>query len=149
MKSFLGELQDGQGEATRDERKVRMMNPLTLAYMGDAVYEAYIRKYLIEDCDLLVRDLHRRAICFVRAKAQAEIVHDLMEELTQEEWEIVKRGRNQKSATIPKNAQIIDYKYATGFEALLGYLFLLGRLERLITIMDKSVKIIINKDKLD
>ncbi|SNS38657.1 ribonuclease-3 family protein [Anaerovirgula multivorans] len=140
MKDLLEKLQSQEG--VRDEKEVKMMAPLTLAYMGDAVFETYIRNYLIQQSNLLVGELHKKAILYVKAKAQAEIVHQLEEQLTEEEWGIVKKGRNQKSATTPKNAELIDYKYATGFETLLGYLFFSGRIQRLIEIMEKSVAII-------
>lgn len=144
MKDLLENLQGREG--LKDEKEVRMMAPLTLAYMGDAIFECYIRNYLIQESNLLVKELHKRAILYVKAKAQAEIVHQLEEELTEAEWGIVKKGRNQKSASTPKNADLIDYKYATGFETLLGYLFYTGRTQRLIEIMEKSVSIINNSN---
>ena len=140
MKNLLERLQNPEG--IKDEKEVKMMAPLTLAYMGDAIFECYIRNYLIQQSNLLVKELHKKAILYVKAKAQAEIVHQLEEQLTEEEWGIVKKGRNQKSASTPKNAELIDYKYATGFETLLGYLFFMGRVDRLIEIMEKSVFII-------
>lgn len=140
MKDFLEKLQSN--ETLKTEKEIKMMPPLTLAYMGDAIFEVYIRHYLIEESNLLVKDLHKKAILYVKAKSQAEIVHQLEEELTEEEWGVVKKGRNQKSASTPKNAELIDYKYATGFETLLGYLFFMGKIQRLIEIMEKSIKII-------
>lgn len=140
MKDFLEKLQIN--ETLKTEKEIKMMPPLTLAYMGDAIFEVYIRHYLIEESNLLVKDLHKKAILYVKAKSQAEIVHQLEEELTEEEWGVVKKGRNQKSASTPKNAELIDYKYATGFETLLGYLFFMGKIQRLIEIMEKSIKII-------
>lgn len=101
------------------------MSPLVLAYLGDTVYETYIREYLIrQNTQRKVNDLHKLAIKYVKAKAQATIIHEIEIELTEEESKIYKRGRNQKSNTSPKNADIIDYKHATGFEALVGYLYL-------------------------
>lgn len=125
-----------------EEKDVKMMAPLVLAYMGDAVYEAHIRNYLIRKKRVSVNELHRAATKYVKAKAQAEIVHAMEQYLAEEEWLVVKRGRNQKSATTPKNAILIDYKYATGFEALLGYLFFCGKTERLLEVMGKAVEII-------
>lgn len=113
------------------EREVNMLSPLQLAYIGDAVYEVFIRRYLLEDKALSVNDLHKKAIEFVKAKAQSDIVHQLMDKLTDEELTIVKRGRNKKSASVPKNANVTDYRYATGFEALVGYLYLLNRHDRI------------------
>ena len=107
------------------------MSPLVLAYLGDTVYETYIREYLIrQNTQRKVNDLHKLAIKYVKAKAQATIIHEIEIELTEEESKIYKRGRNQKSNTSPKNADIIDYKHATGFEALVGYLYLNNEIGR-------------------
>ncbi|WP_102834449.1 Mini-ribonuclease 3 [Clostridioides difficile] len=119
------------------------MSPLVLAYLGDTVYETYIREYLIrQNTQRKVNDLHKLAIKYVKAKAQATIIHEIEIELTEEESKIYKRGRNQKSKTSPKNADIIDYKHATGFEALVGYLYLNNEIERLQYIINKGIKII-------
>jgi len=119
-----------------------MMQPLVLAYIGDAIFELFIRNYLINRKDGHVNEYHRQSTCYVKAGAQSKIIHALEPELTEEEWTIVKRGRNQKSATVPKHADLIEYKYATGFEALLGYLFYIGDYERLIAIMNRATEII-------
>ncbi|WP_339089111.1 ribonuclease III domain-containing protein [Clostridioides difficile] len=119
------------------------MSPLVLAYLGDTVYETYIREYLIrQNTQRKVNDLHKLAIKYVKAKAQATIIYEIEIELTEEESQIYKRGRNQKSNTSPKNADIIDYKHATGFEALVGYLYLNNEIERLQYIINKGIKII-------
>lgn len=119
------------------------MSPLVLAYLGDTVYETYIREHLIrQNTQKKVNDLHKLAIKYVKAKAQATIIHEIETELTEEESKIYKRGRNQKSNTSPKNADIIDYKHATGFEALVGYLYLNNEIERLQYIINKGIKII-------
>ncbi|MGO1369156.1 MAG: Mini-ribonuclease 3 [Senegalia sp. (in: firmicutes)] len=121
-------------------REVNLLSPLQLAYIGDAVYEVFIRRYLLEDRVLSVNELHKKAIEFVKAKAQSDIVHKLMDKLTDEELSIVKRGRNKKSATVPKNANMSDYRYATGFEALIGYLYLLDRQSRIEEIFNIIIK---------
>ncbi|WP_079747110.1 Mini-ribonuclease 3 [Clostridioides difficile] len=119
------------------------MSPLVLAYLGDTVYETSIREYLIrQNTQRKVNDLHKLAIKYVKAKAQATIIYEIEIELTEEESKIYKRGRNQKSNTSPKNADIIDYKHATGFEALVGYLYLNNEIERLQYIINKGIKII-------
>lgn len=119
------------------------MSPLVLAYIGDTIYESYIREYLIrKNINKKVNDLHKSAVKYVKAKAQATIMHELESELTEEELRIYKRGRNQKSHTSPKNADIIDYKHATGFEALVGYLYLRNEKERLDYIISKGINII-------
>ena len=119
------------------------MSPLVLAYIGDTIYESYIREYLIrKNINKKVNDLQKSAVKYVKAKAQATIMHELESELTEEELRIYKRGRNQKSHTSPKNADIIDYKHATGFEALVGYLYLGNEKERLDYIISKGINII-------
>lgn len=119
------------------------MSPLVLAYIGDTIYESYIREYLIrKNINKKVNDLHKSAIKYVNAKAQATIMHEIEEELSEDELRIYKRGRNQKSHTSPKNADIIDYKCATGFEALVGYLHLGGEKNRLDYIVEKGINII-------
>lgn len=123
--------------------KLITISPLVLAYLGDTVYESYIREYLIRDnCNKKVNELHKTAIKYSNAKAQASIIHAMIDEFTEEETRIYKRGRNQKSNTSPKNSDIIDYKYATGFEALIGYLYLKDDKERLEYIINKGISII-------
>ena len=119
------------------------ISPLVLAYLGDTVYESYVREYLIrKNINKKVNDLHKSAIKYVNAKAQATVIHAIEEELTEDEERIYKRGRNQKSHTSPKNADIIDYKHATGFEALIGYLYLDKNHKRLEYIISKGIKIV-------
>lgn len=126
-----------------DKTELITMSPLVLAYLGDTVYESYIREHLIrQNINRKVNDLHKSAIQYSKAKAQATIIHELQDELTEEEMRIFKRGRNQKPHTSPKNADIIDYKCATGFEALIGYLYLSEDRERLEYIVQKSIEII-------
>lgn len=126
-----------------DKTELITMSPLVLAYLGDTVYESYIREHLIrQNINRKVNDLHKSAIQYSKAKAQATIIHELQDELTEEEVRIFKRGRNQKPHTSPKNADIIDYKCATGFEALIGYLYLSEDRERLEYIVQKSIEII-------
>ena len=126
-----------------DKIKLITMSPLVLAYLGDTVYESYIREHLIrQNINRKVNNLHKLAIQYSKAKEQATIIHELEDELTEEEMKIFKRGRNQKSHTAPKNADIIDYKYATGFEALIGYLYLSEDKERLEYIVKKGIEII-------
>lgn len=105
------------------EEDIVMLSPLQLAYIGDAVYELLVRTYLLKK-GLTVKELHKATIKYVKAKAQASIVHILEDMLTDYEQTIVKKGRNAKTNTVPKNADMIDYKYATGLEALFGYLYL-------------------------
>lgn len=128
-------------EYTKTE--ARLLNPLQLALIGDGVYEVFVRNYVLaSNGELSVHKIHKKAIGYVKAKSQSEIIHKLAEKLTEEENYIFKRGRNAKSATTPKNADIRDYRMATGFEALVGYIYLIGDTERLIFILNKSIEII-------
>lgn len=117
--------------------KVNMMSPLIWAYVGDAVYELYIRNYLIETTNLKPHKLHIEAIKYVKASAQAKILEELQSILTENELEIVRRGRNTQNHHIPKNANLKDYTYATAFEALIGYLYLTKQNERLQELLQK------------
>lgn len=99
--------------------KINTMSPLTWAYVGDAVYELYIRQHLVETTNLKPNKLHREATKFVRASAQAKILEKLKEYLTEEEQETVKRGRNTQNHHLPKNADPADYMYSTAFEGLI------------------------------
>ncbi|HEX2945048.1 MAG TPA: Mini-ribonuclease 3 [Clostridia bacterium] len=121
------------------QEDVKTYSPLVLAYAGDAVYELYIRTYLISKGNAPVHKLHKQSISFVKAKAQSDTIHSLMEVLTPEEQDVVRRGRNAKSGTIPKNADVTDYKYATGFESLLGYLYLKADYTRLQEVLRISL----------
>ena len=120
---------------------INEVSPLYLAYIGDAVYELYIRTMIAKDANIPVSKLHKTATSFVKAKAQSDPVHALMDFLTEEEIKIFKRGRNAKSATSAKNADIVDYRHATGFEALLGYLYLKKDFSRLYEILKKSFEL--------
>lgn len=111
----------------------RQLNGLTLAYVGDAIYEVYVRDYLIQSGLTRPNQLHKTATHYVSAKAQAKLIQQMNEQalLTEEEQDIFRRGRNSKSYTSAKNADIITYRISTGFEALIGYLHLTGQKERL------------------
>lgn len=111
------------------------LSPLTLAFVGDAVYEAYIRTMLAKDVNMQVAKLHRLAVKYVSAVAQSNIVHKISEGFTDEEMNVYKRGRNAHSHTSAKNADIADYRCATGFEALIGYLYLKKDSDRLDKIL--------------
>lgn len=108
---------------------------MRLAYMGDAVYEVYVRRWLMEQSLQPVGNLHKASIAFVKASAQAAFYHQIEDKLTTEEAAVMRRGRNAKSAMVPRKADINDYRKATGFEALIGYLYLKGELERLEEVM--------------
>lgn len=124
------------------EESKRTYPPLVLAYIGDAIYEVHIRAYLIEKLRGNVNKLHKHATKYVKASAQASAVHGIKHMLSEKEWEIVKKGRNQKSNSIPKNSLLADYKYATGFEALIGYHHMHDNHERIKEIVDASISFI-------
>jgi ribonuclease III family protein len=124
---------------TISDNDINQLSPLVLAYIGDTVYEVFIRTMLVSGGNVPVHQLHKRSIAYVKAKAQSDIVHSIMDNLAVEEQEIVRRGRNAKSGTIPKNADVTEYKYATGFESLIGYLYLKRRYERLMEVLNMSV----------
>ncbi len=112
----------------------KQYSPLTLAYIGDCVYELFVRTYLIRDTNLPVNRLHKEAVTFVNAKAQSDLYQTIKDKLTEEEMQIYKRGRNTNSHP-PKNANLIDYKSATGLEALIGYLYLMGQSDRITELL--------------
>lgn len=115
--------------------EVNQMSPLTWAYVGDCVYELYIRTKLVDTTKLKPHELHIKSIKYVKAQAQAETLKKLETILTEEEKEIVRRGRNTQTHHIAKNASMQDYMYATAFEALIGYLYLTKQDDRLFEIM--------------
>ncbi len=122
------------------ERKVNELSPLTWAYIGDAVYELYIRESLVNNTKLKPHKLHIESIKYVKASAQAEILKSIEEELTEREKEIVRRGRNTKNHHLPKNAEINDYMYSTAFEGLIGYLYLTKQEDRLNEILKRCIE---------
>ncbi len=119
---------------------ISQMSPLVWAYMGDAVYEKFVREYVIRQGLCKNGLLHKKSIKYVSAKGQANIVKKLEEFLTDEEKDIVRRGRNSHPHSTAKNADIIEYKYATGLEALIGYLYLEEKHERLEEILNKCIE---------
>ncbi|ACL77610.1 Mini-ribonuclease 3 [Ruminiclostridium cellulolyticum] len=125
-----------------DIKPMEVMNlqPLVLAYIGDAVYEMYIRTMLVVKNKSNVNMLHKMSVKYVKAKSQADILHRVNDRLTEDEHDIVRRGRNAKSATVPKHADVTDYRYSTGFEALIGYLYLTNSYERLMEILRLAVE---------
>jgi|SRR5699024_3751572 len=125
-------------------KDVKQIKSLAIAYMGDAVYEVYVREYLLKEGQVRPHQLHEYAISFVSAKAQAKAVHYLLEsvELTEEELAVIRRGRNAKSGSVPKNTSVATYKYSTGFEALLGYLHLNEEIDRLEELIRLSINYI-------
>lgn len=122
---------------------VNQMQPLVWAYIGDAIYEVYIRNYLVTNTQYKPHKLHIETTKYVKASAQAKILEKMESKLTEEEKDIVRRTRNTKNHHLPKNSNVKDYAYATAFEGLIGYLFLTGQKERL----EELLKTIINHKK--
>ncbi len=123
----------------KNEKEINQMSPLTWAYVGDAVYELYVRSYLIDTTNLKPNNLHKESIKYVKAKAQADILSNLQEVLTDEEQDIVRRARNTQNHHLPKNANVHEYMYSTALEGLIGYLYLTKQKDRL----DELFKIIL------
>ena len=120
-------------------KDIRSFSPLTLAYIGDAVYEIVIRTIIVEKGNAPVNKLHHKASSLVKAVAQKAAMEKMLPLLTKEEEAVYKRGRNAKSYTSAKNASVIDYRIATGFEALMGFLYLMGRNERMLELVKIAV----------
>ena len=109
----------------------KQLSPLVLAYIGDCVYELYVRTRVIEEHPSMpAHKLHLETVKYVKAHAQSNSIHRMTELLTEEEAAVFRRGRNAKSYTQAKNASTVDYRHATGFEALIGYLYISGRNDR-------------------
>ena len=130
-----------------EEQDYRSYSALTLAYIGDGIYDLVIRSVVIFHSKKAVNDLHKKTIRFVKAETQAIMIQGLLDNeiLTEEERAVYKRGRNTKSHTMAKNASIIAYRKATGFEAVLGYLYVTGQMERLLEL----VKVGLNYTELE
>lgn len=121
-------------------KEPHLLNPIVLAYVGDAIYELYVRQYLVAQTNHRPQHLHRSATKFVAAKAQASALQHWYPELTEEELDIVKRGRNAKSGSVAKNADVLDYRHSTAFECLLGYLYYKKQFKRLRQLMDIAIE---------
>ena len=123
-----------------EEQALRTYSPLTLAYIGDAIFELVVRTVLVERKNTQAETLHKAATKIVKAETQALMIEAIKEELTEEELAVYKRGRNAKAVTRAKNATMSEYRRATGFEALMGYLYLKGDIERMIELIHLAVE---------
>ena len=115
---------------------VRQLSSLSLAFIGDSVYEMFVRTKILSSGSRPARDLHKIAVGYVKAKAQSTAILSILDDLTEEETEVYKRGRNTNIHTVPKNADMNDYRQATGLEALVGYLYITGQNERLTKVLE-------------
>ncbi|AQS57944.1 Mini-ribonuclease 3 [Desulforamulus ferrireducens] len=125
------------------EQRPEELPSLVLAYVGDAVYELAIREILVKQGYTKVNLLHKEAVRYVKAAAQAKALFAMEEMLTAEEQAVVRRGRNAKIVSLPKNADYMDYRHATALEALIGYLYLQGKQERVQEIVGFALEAIV------
>lgn len=128
-----------------DEIEVNQMSPLVWAYIGDSVYEQYIRNYLVTNTKYKPHKLHVEATKFVKAAAQAKILQNIESDLTEEEKEVVRRTRNTKNHHLPKNSNVQEYMYATAFEGLIGYVHLTNQEKRLQEILKRSLEEVVKQ----
>ena len=127
------------------ETNAKQYSPLALAYIGDCVYELYVRTRVISEHPTMpAHKLHLQTVKYVKAQAQSNSIHAMLDSLTEDEQSVFRRGRNAKSYTSAKNASISDYRHATGFEALIGYLYLCGKHERMEELMKSAYENALN-----
>lgn len=131
-----------KSELETGEQDIKSYSPLVFAYIGDCVYELIIRCKLVLDANEQVQKLHKKATSLVKAETQARIVVAVMDELEEDELAVYKRARNAKQHTTPKNGKLGEYHKATGFEAVVGYLYLLGREDRILYLVKKGLDIL-------
>ena len=125
-----------------EAKDIRTYSPLTLAYIGDSIYDLVIRSILVNKGNTPVNKLHQRASQVVKAQTQATMILALMDELTDEEKDWYRRGRNSKPHTKAKNASTMDYLEATGFEDVMGYLYLTGDMDRICELVNRGINIL-------
>ncbi len=131
-----------------ERKEATEFSPLVLAYIGDAVYELMIRSILVSRGNRPVNKLNKDATSLVKAAAQSEIVKLISDNLSEEEYTVFKRGRNSSPHTMAKNASMSDYKYATGFEALIGFLYLDNRCDRALELVKLGIDLYLNKNDI-
>ena len=124
-----------------NKEDVNLMSPIVWAYIGDSIYEIYVRTYLVSISKAKSGYLHKQCISYVKASSQAEILKNMMEYLIDDEKEIVRRTRNSEVYSIPKHADINDYRYATAFEGLIGFLYLSKEYIRLNELLKLAIEI--------
>lgn len=119
--------------------KANSYSPLALAYIGDGVYEMFIRTYVMNKGNMPVNKMHKASRELVRASSQSKMYHIIEEMLTEEETAVLRRGRNAKSISTPKNGDMTEYRHATGLEALIGYLYIDGKVDRIKELIDAGL----------
>ena len=140
MEKSLSLLEQMKQEFSCEEKDIRTYSPLTLAFIGDCVFDLIIRTVIVERANRSPHDLHKMKSAIVKAKTQAELGEAIWELLEEEEQAVYKRGRNAKSGTTAKNASVGDYRKATALEALLGYLFLLNKEDRILYLVKTGLQ---------
>ena len=133
-----------ENELSVEKQDICSYSPLTLAYIGDGIYELVVRSMIVTDANAPVNKLHKRSSGLVKAETQAKMAFYLRDNdiLEEEEMRVLKRGRNAQSYTKAKNASVSDYRWATGFEALIGYLYLLDKSDRMLEIISMGLKVV-------
>lgn len=119
---------------------VRSYSPLSLAYIGDSIYDLLIRTIIMSEGNIPVQKMHKKASALVKAQKQAKMMEKILPLLSEEETAVFRRGRNAKPHTVAKNAAVSDYRRATGFEAVMGYLYLSGNIKRIIDLMKTGLE---------
>ena len=140
MEKSVTLLENIKKEFQCEEQDIRSYSPLTLAYIGDCIYEIIIRTVVVERGNKSPQSLHKTVTKYVKAETQCELFQVLQDELTEEEMAVMRRGRNAKSFTTAKNASVGDYRKASGLEALFGYLYLTGQTERAVTLLKSGLE---------
>ena len=131
-----------------ERKEAKEFSPLVLAYIGDAVYELIVRSILVSMGNRPVNKLNKDATSLVKAGAQSEIIKLISDKLSEEEYTVFKSGRNSSPHTMAKNASMTDYKYATGFEALIGFLYLDNRCDRALELVKLGIDLYLNKNDI-
>ena len=139
METSLTLLESIKKEFQCQEQDIRSYSPLTLAYIGDCIYEIIVRTVVVERGNKSPQSLHKTVTKYVKAETQCELFQVLQDELTEEEMAVMRRGRNAKSFTTAKNASVGDYRKASGLEALFGYLYLTGQTERAVSLLKSGL----------
>ena len=140
MEKSLSFLDKMKQEFSCEDKDIRTYSPLTLAFVGDCVFDLIIRTVIVERANRSPHDLHKMKSAIVKAKTQAELGEIIQDLLSDEEQAVYKRGRNAKSGSTAKNASVGDYRKATALEALMGYLFLLNQEDRIIFLVKEGLK---------
>ena len=140
MEKSLSFLDKMKQEFSCEDKDIRTYSPLTLAFVGDCVFDLIIRTVIVERANRSPHDLHKMKSAIVKAKTQAELGEIIQDLLSDEEQAVYKRGRNAKSGSTAKNASVGDYRKATALEALMGYLFLLNQEDRILFLVKEGLK---------